>query len=77
MADDLSDLIVDAVTTDDGPWWPLLSLLELVDHEVEKLPPRRRRLRQAALDRIREDFLFDGASWPTPSPTPSSAVAPP
>ena len=57
--EDLADLIVDAVTGDDRPWWPLLSLLELIDHEVEKLPPRRRRIRQAALDRIREDLLFD------------------
>ena len=32
--EDLADLIVDAVTGDDRPWWPLLSLLELIDHEV-------------------------------------------
>ena len=57
--DDLSDLIVDVVTTDDRPWWPLLSLMELMDHEAGQLPPRRRKIRQAALGRIREDLLFD------------------
>ena len=58
--DDLiSASIIDVVINDDRLFWPLLSLVEGLDHEAGQLPPRRRKVRQAAISRYREDLLFD------------------